>query len=90
MKEILRFIFRLATVLVVLVVIYLGGIILLGTLYDYKPEDITGLKIAGNGSGEEISDSVFTFLSWNIGYGGLGAEMDFFYDGGKQIRPGNV
>ncbi|MCF8366305.1 MAG: hypothetical protein K9H16_11020, partial [Bacteroidales bacterium] len=26
-------------------------------------------------------------LSWNIGYAGLGKEMDFFYDGGKQVRP---
>jgi len=26
-------------------------------------------------------------VSWNIGYGGLGAEADFFLDGGKQVRP---
>lgn len=27
-----------------------------------------------------------TVLTWNIGYGGLGAGMDFFVDGGKQTR----
>jgi endonuclease/exonuclease/phosphatase family metal-dependent hydrolase len=27
-----------------------------------------------------------TLLSWNIGYGGLGNDMDFFVDGGKQTR----
>ncbi len=26
------------------------------------------------------------FVSWNIGYGGLGKEMDFFYDGGSKVR----
>lgn len=87
MKKITRFIFRLATVLIVLIVIYLSGIILLGTIYDYKPEDVTDLNISGNGFGEQISDSVFTFLSWNIGYAGLGAEMDFFYDGGEMVHP---
>jgi endonuclease/exonuclease/phosphatase family metal-dependent hydrolase len=87
MKKIAGFIFRLATILIVLIVIYLGGIILFGTINDYKPDDVTDLKIAGNGSEEEISDSVCTFLSWNIGYGGLGAEMDFFYDGGEMVHP---
>lgn len=27
-----------------------------------------------------------TLLSWNIGYAGLGDDMDFFYDGGKTTR----
>lgn len=29
----------------------------------------------------------FSFLIWNIGYAGLGQEMDFFYDGGRETRP---
>ena len=33
------------------------------------------------------SQREFTFLSWNIGYAGLGKEMDFFYDGGGKVRP---
>ncbi|MDR3329212.1 MAG: hypothetical protein LBS63_03765 [Prevotellaceae bacterium] len=32
-----------------------------------------------------LADS-FTVTSWNIGYGGLGREADFFYDGGKMVR----
>lgn len=27
-----------------------------------------------------------TILSWNIGYAGLGDNMDFFYDGGRRVR----
>ena len=29
----------------------------------------------------------FTFLTWNIGYSGLGKNMDFFYEGGTRIKP---
>ena len=32
------------------------------------------------------SDSTLSILSWNIGYAGLGDDMDFFYDGGKRVR----
>lgn len=31
-------------------------------------------------------DSALSVLSWNIGYAGLGDDMDFFYDGGKKVR----
>jgi endonuclease/exonuclease/phosphatase family metal-dependent hydrolase len=30
--------------------------------------------------------SSFDLLIWNIGYAGLDKKMDFFYDGGKQVR----
>ena len=34
-----------------------------------------------------ISDSVFSMVTWNIGYAGLDNSMDFFYDGGEKVRP---
>ena len=33
----------------------------------------------------QIPDSL-KIVAWNIGYGGLGSNMDFFYDGGTRIR----
>ena len=41
------------------------------------------------GSGRVMNPSAreFTFVTWNIGYAGLGRKMDFFYDGGKSVRP---
>jgi endonuclease/exonuclease/phosphatase family metal-dependent hydrolase len=33
------------------------------------------------------TEKVLTFFTWNIGYAGLGREMDFFYEGGKMVRP---
>jgi hypothetical protein len=31
-------------------------------------------------------NSVLSVISWNIGYAGLGDNMDFFYDSGKKVR----
>ncbi|MBP2161333.1 MULTISPECIES: endonuclease/exonuclease/phosphatase family protein [Asticcacaulis] len=33
------------------------------------------------------SPSTLTVVTWNLGYGGLGAESDFFADGGKRYLP---
>jgi endonuclease/exonuclease/phosphatase family metal-dependent hydrolase len=60
-------------------------ILIYGTLADYKPEDRT--IIYDNPAAAELGDSILNIMIWNIGYCGLGQEMDFFYDGGKGVRP---
>lgn len=56
------------------------------TIDDYKPVQVA--LISDNMQGSELSDSlVLDLLIWNIGYAGLDASMDFFYDGGQQMRP---
>ncbi|WP_428770008.1 endonuclease/exonuclease/phosphatase family protein [Treponema sp. HNW] len=35
------------------------------------------------------TDRPLRIVSWNIGYGGLGAKQDFFMDGGTMVRPEN-
>ncbi|MBQ4279578.1 MAG: endonuclease/exonuclease/phosphatase family protein [Rikenellaceae bacterium] len=37
-------------------------------------------------AGTAAGPDTLTLLSWNIGYGGLGDDMDFFYDGGTRMR----
>ena len=71
--------------------------LLTAVITDYRPaerevlQDLSGLSdtgasdISGDGSAEILPDSL-TILCWNIGYGGLGNDMDFFYDGGTQVR----
>ena len=70
--------------------------LLTAVITDYRPaerevlQDLSGLS--GSGAGDcsgttagVLPDSL-TILCWNIGYGGLGDDMDFFYDGGTQVR----
>ncbi len=66
------------------------GAFLLFLLYasvdDYKPEERLRLFTAELPTTLSDSSSL-NLLIWNIGYAGLDASMDFFYDGGEQMRP---
>jgi len=87
MKKFIKLLIRLIVFAIVFVALYLAVIIVWGSLTDYQPEDITELEISGNPVSSNLTDTTFTLLSWNIGFCGLGAEMDFFYDGGEMVRP---
>ena len=71
------------TLVVVLVVLA----ILLVTLSYFKPPARQVIKPVGNIKNDRIENNQISLLTWNIGYAGLGSEMDFFYDGGKKVRP---
>ncbi len=80
--------------ILVIVVLYVGGVLLYGTIYDFQPEDVTKLEPEQPAAYKMVDDTSLTFLIWNLGYGGLGAEANFFFDSqgmmrsnGKMIRP---
>ncbi len=60
--------------------------LLYATIDDYRPDELTAQSIECES--DILADSLhFNLLIWNIGYAGLDASMDFFYDGGEQMRP---
>ncbi|MBN1133198.1 MAG: endonuclease/exonuclease/phosphatase family protein [Bacteroidales bacterium] len=60
--------------------------LLYSTLDDYQPEKQEAVYRSDQPG--VFTDSVqLSMLIWNIGYCGLDRSMDFFYDGGKQMRP---
>ena len=65
--------------------LYVGGTILYATITDYQPPERQDLSINGKGSAKP--DSLLSFMIWNIGYAGLGKDVDFFYDGGETVHP---
>lgn len=85
MSKLLKRLIRLALSLAFIYAAYVIGTIAYASMTDYRPKAILPVAIE-NPNYRNPHDSVFTFLSWNIGYAGLGAEEDFFYDGGKQVR----
>jgi len=87
MKKIIVSIFKIILLLILVVVLYLGTVIIYGTITDYKPPLTEKIRTDGSFIKADTNKETFTFLTWNIGYCGLGKEMDFFYDGGKMVRP---
>jgi len=60
--------------------------LLYATIDDYRPQEVSAQS--SECEPDIITDSLqIKLLIWNIGYAGLDASMDFFYDGGKQMRP---
>ena len=75
---------------VLYLLIVLVGVFLIFLIYatvdDYRPDEIIFQELVDQP--DIIQDtSSLSLLIWNIGYAGLDASMDFFYDGGEQMRP---
>jgi endonuclease/exonuclease/phosphatase family metal-dependent hydrolase len=76
----------LATIVLIPAGLFMGFVLFL-TITDYYPVGKEAIVIRGNGQSLPAEKKEFTFFSWNIGYGGLGKDMDFFYEGGTRVRP---
>ena len=61
-----------------LVVVAFVILILILTVLEYKPEDRESLSAQGNSSKELLAGDTITVMSWNIGFGALGDNADFF------------
>lgn len=86
MKRSKTLIKALAWILLVPAFLFLLFVLFL-TLTDYRPSRREALEIRGRGNILPKSKKEFTFFSWNVGYGGLGKKMDFFYEGGSRVKP---
>ncbi|MBN2486168.1 MAG: endonuclease/exonuclease/phosphatase family protein [Bacteroidales bacterium] len=81
----MKTIFRYLAIVIALPAIYLASVILFGTITNFKPDENT--TISSMEDGFAISGTAeYSALIYNIGYCGLGANMDFFYDGGTKVR----
>lgn len=82
--RLLYFLGILALVFFIYVIISLYN----GTITDYQPEEKITLDIEHNVSNNIHSDSTFSFVTWNLGYGGLGSKSDFFFNKGNMLFSG--
>lgn len=82
----LKKVLRLTGWIIFAIALFLGVLILIATFSDFKPDEVTTIRTYSNPEilypGQQID-----VMIWNMGYSGLDASMDFFYDGGKQVRP---
>lgn len=82
MRNLLKFVLYFVIIIIVIFLLFL----LYASVTDYKPDDI--ISVSTNPEAEKIAEwTEYDLMIWNIGYCGLDASMDFFYDGGEQVRP---
>lgn len=72
-------------VLILIAALGFASLLTYSTLTDFTPEQIIETEITNKQTLKTVPDTL-SVLIWNIGYMGLGAEMDFFNDGGKNVR----
>ncbi len=77
----------LKCVLAVLLVIVLAACCFIGflTVTEYNPKSEETLVISNEASKTLTAGSALTVMTWNIGYGALGDNADFFMDGGSSV-----
>lgn len=55
------------------------------TVTEYRPADIEKTEVSGAATKELRTGDTLTVMSWNVGYGALGDNADFFMDGGTHV-----
>ena len=80
---------KVLLIIILALVVLAGGFLAWITVVEYKPEKVEPAEVISTAPETrkvQFGDDL-DILSWNIGYGGLGAEMDFFMDGGEMVNP---
>lgn len=85
MKRLLRILLYL---ILTVLVLGLGGFLFVSWYYEWRPAPIETVYAlpAGEACDTLAVGDTIRIVSWNIGYAGLGDDMDFFYDGGSRVR----
>lgn len=69
------------------IILIFAGFLGYMTLKDFRPARMEKVDLIATKDGAGKLSDTLSFYTWNIGYAGLGAEQDFFFDGGKMVRP---
>jgi endonuclease/exonuclease/phosphatase family metal-dependent hydrolase len=86
--KVLKKILKTIGALITIFLLYIIFSIAYGTISDYQPADVIPLEIEDKGIATLDKDSL-SFVLWNVGYGGLGAESSFFFDDGRMLHSGD-
>ena len=76
---------KLIIILLFILFVLFAIFLLFSSITNYKPP-VSELIFKSDAPDKIDVDKDLNLLIWNIGYCGLSDDMDFFYDGGKQVR----
>ncbi len=73
-------------IIILIPVVLAAGLLAYVTITEYKPAETQDLEISGRADVRYHTGDQLTLMSWNVGYGALGDNADFFMDGGKMVK----
>ena len=80
-------VFKCLLILILILVVAVGALLGWLTATEFNPAPVEAAELICAGGTENVKlGEPLTVLSWNIGYGGLGKDSDFFMDGGKNTK----
>jgi hypothetical protein len=82
----MRKLIQLVFIFILMIVALFGTFLIYITVTDFSPDPVIDIEKEGS-DGLRLNNDTLNLMTWNLGYFSLGREMDFFYDGGKQVRP---
>lgn len=87
----LKKILKALLVIVIVLLVLVGGLLTWLTIVEYRPEDteVVPVETVGGQAKTLATGDSIKFVAWNIGYGALGDNADFFMDGGKMVYTGD-
>ena len=77
--------FKFIGIVILLVFLAVAGLAAFLSITEYKPKDSESLAPDSVGTASINAGDCFTMLTWNLGYGALGDDTDFFMDGGTGV-----
>jgi endonuclease/exonuclease/phosphatase family metal-dependent hydrolase len=86
--KIIKTAFKTIGALIGIFLLYVILSIAYGTATEYQPQGVIALEDDDKGIPTLDKDSL-SFVLWNVGYGGLGAESSFFFDDGRMLLSGD-
>ncbi len=81
MKRVLKIIAWILAALLALVILLVGVL----TVTEYRPADTETIIASHDTKVALKTEAPLTLVTWNVGYGALGDNADFFMDGGKSV-----
>jgi len=84
-KKVWQKILIIAVIVLAAIVVLFAGLLIFLAITEYKPADTEEIEISGSSSAVLHTGDSVTVMSWNIGYGALGDNADFFMDGGTSV-----
>jgi len=87
--KVVKGILKTLLVIVIILLVFVGALLIWLTAVEYKPEAVEPVTVeALGGEPKQLApgDKMKVF-AWNLGFGALGDNADFFMDGGKMVYP---